>query len=167
MRRESVGGMDLRAGYANDRQGRLAGQSYTGGVSVGYGCSNGRLATMASVVGGTPPGGSDSIDGPGQGDPQMDPTYQDNDRNEGVSDNQSGRRRGYFGVAFRAALVLIGGSVAIAIKHRLLPEPRSTIWTPIGDAIVRTFPYVGEVVVVVALVVCVWALVLAFTDRAG
>ncbi len=63
-------------------------------------------------------------------------------------------------------LVLIGGVIASAIKHGLLPAPRATIWTPIGDKLVNAVPYAAEIVVVVALLVCVGALALAFTGRA-
>lgn len=85
------------------------------------------------------------------------------DRKAMVADARTHQRKLFLGIALKSAVVAIAGIVALAIKHGLLPEPRASIWKPIGDAVVEAVPYAGELVVLIALLVCLISILLAFS----
>lgn len=76
------------------------------------------------------------------------------------------RRERFLGVALKSGVVAAAGLVAVAMKYGYLPEPRASIWTPIGHAVGEAVPYAGELVVVIALLVFLVSMLLAF-KRSG
>ena len=72
---------------------------------------------------------------------------------------QTWQRHRYLARAAASLLIAVASCVGLAIEHGYLPKPRSSIWTPVGDAVVSVLPNAGIALVggsLLATVVCVY-----------